>query len=62
MTGTFGPIAALLAGALVLAAPRTSRADDFIVYSPYVTKGQTEFELRGAQQLNQTIQLYDKKA
>ena len=50
MTGTFGPIAALLAGALVLAAPRTSRADDFIVYSPYVTKGQTEFELRGAQQ------------
>ncbi len=42
--------AALLAGLLALATPGPSRADDFVVYSPYVTQGQTEFEIRGAQQ------------
>jgi hypothetical protein len=29
---------------------QAARADDFIVYSPYVTDGQTEVELRGHQQ------------
>ena len=38
-----------LAGLTLVLASSASRADDFIVYSPYVTKGQTEFELRGFQ-------------
>ncbi|HUJ87237.1 MAG TPA: hypothetical protein VLX30_10340 [Burkholderiales bacterium] len=42
-------ITAALSGLLLLAAAGASRADDFIVYSPYVTKGQTELEIRGAQ-------------
>lgn len=41
--------AALAALALVLVT-ETARADDFIVYSAYVTQGQTELELRGYQQ------------
>jgi hypothetical protein len=41
----------LMNGLLATAAlSGTARADDFIVYSPYVTDGQTEFELRGHQQ------------
>jgi hypothetical protein len=42
--------AVVLAGLFALAASRSSRADDFVVYSPYVTQGQTEFEIRGTQQ------------
>lgn len=41
--------AALLACALLLVSG-ASYADDFIVYSPYVTKGQNELEIRGIQQ------------
>ncbi len=41
-----GPVLAASALALV---PLACRADDFIVYSPYVTKGQTELEVRGFQ-------------
>lgn len=35
--------------AVLALVPLTGRADDFVVYSPYVTKGQTELELRGYQ-------------
>jgi hypothetical protein len=52
MSRTFAPIAwtAVLAGGLALAVPRAGRADDFVVYSPYVTNGQTELEIRGTEQ------------
>ena len=46
---TIFSLAAVL-GLLLLVAPASSRADDFVVYSPYVTQGQSELELRGAQQ------------
>lgn len=38
---------ALLAAALALTLSTLARADDFIVYSPYVTQGKNEIELRG---------------
>lgn len=42
--------AAVMAGLVALLASSASRADDFIVYSPYVTKGQSELEIRGYRQ------------
>jgi hypothetical protein len=39
--------AALITGLSLLGLIRPARADDFIVYSPYVTAAQTEVELRG---------------
>ena len=42
--------AVMLAGLGLAVVPRASRADDFIVYSPYVTKGQSEVEVRGYRQ------------
>lgn len=37
----------MLAALTVACTSRPARADDFIVYSPYVVQGQTEFEFRG---------------
>lgn len=37
----------LLIAAIAACASLPARADDFIVYSPYVVQGQTEFEFRG---------------
>ncbi|HUX74269.1 MAG TPA: hypothetical protein VMV25_10315 [Steroidobacteraceae bacterium] len=41
------PARAALLGVALVAAARLVRADDFIVYSPYVTAAQSEIELRG---------------
>lgn len=41
---------ALLLASTAAASSLTARADDFIVYSPYVTAGQSEVEFRGHQQ------------
>lgn len=43
-------LAAALAGLAAALAASTASADDYVVYSPYVTKGQSEVELRGYQQ------------
>ncbi len=42
-----GTAAALLLGAALCGGPQRLRADDFIVYSPYVVASQNEIELRG---------------
>lgn len=42
-----GNIAAATLALLTLLLPPEGRADDYIVYSPYVTQGQNEIELRG---------------
>lgn len=47
---TFARALAALAALGLLAAASRARADDLVVYSPYVTQGQSEFELRGIQQ------------
>jgi hypothetical protein len=43
-------LAAASAGLAMMLAASAARADDYVVYSPYVTKGQSELELRGYQQ------------
>ena len=43
-------LAAASAGLAMVLAASTACADDYVVYSPYVTKGQSEVELRGYQQ------------
>ena len=49
-----------LAGAAWTTAARAD--DDFVVYSPYVTEGQTEFELRGHQQFDGDPTLSDERS
>lgn len=47
----------------LLAVPGAARADDdFIVYSPYVTQGQSEIEFRGHQQFDADPALGDERA
>ena len=49
MTPAAGAAAALLLGIALDALPEPARADDFIVYSPYVIATQSELETRGYQ-------------
>ncbi len=51
-----------LAGVLLMLTGPAGRADDFIVYSPYVTQGQSEIEFRGFDELDRNPAINGKNA
>lgn len=56
------PFAALLLLGLAAAWSSAAGADDYIIYSPYVTDGQTELEFRGHQQADSDPTLDQERA
>lgn len=56
------PLVAALFGVAACAQRGEARADDFVVYSPYVTQGQTEFEVRGYQQQDTNLKFDARRA